>query len=286
MTVEEVSGTLTTPLGMSTEGATTASVSIDDARKTDAARPGLIEPRPGGLAERFAARVGATHPVRVFLAAVVSGYLLVAALSVATGLVFVETLLPIGGLEKWDNGLNRDLAEGRTPTLVDASWVGSTLAGGLVIPIVIGVLLVAFAACRQWLLAVFALFLVLVESGTYRATSLVVERDRPPVERLEGLDPTASYPSGHTAAALALYGGLLLLAASWVRRPWFTVLAVALTAGIVLFVAWSRMLRGMHHLTDTIASIGVGVLAVVVVVFAARAATAAARGRRAKARLA
>jgi hypothetical protein len=65
---------------------------------------------------------------------------------------------------------------------------------------------------------------ICIESGSYRATTLVVERDRPPVHRLEGLDPTASFPSGHIAATVALYGGLLLLLASWVGRRWFSAL--------------------------------------------------------------
>ena len=36
----------------------------------------VLEPAPGGPAERLARRVGATHPVRVFLLVVVVGYAL------------------------------------------------------------------------------------------------------------------------------------------------------------------------------------------------------------------
>lgn len=243
--------------------------------------PPLLRPERDGAAARVAARVGATNPVRVFLAAVLTGFLLLAGLTIVFGLLFVDVVLSIGGLEAWDQGLSEDLANGRTPTTEDVSWVGSTLSGGHVIPFVIGALVLVFAVQRKWLLAVYPLFLILVESGTYRATTLVVERERPSVERLEQLPVDASFPSGHTAASLALYGGLLLLLASWVHRTWFTVLAAITALGIVAFVGWSRMFRGMHHLTDTIAALGVGVGAIVVVVFAARAATAAARNRRA-----
>lgn len=243
--------------------------------------PTVLRPAPSGLAERFGDRVGATHPVRVFLTAVLTGYLLLASLSIAVGLFFVHVILPSGGLAEWDADLNRRMAEARTAFTEDLSWIGSTLSGGHVIPFVIGVFLVVFAIRRQWLLAVYPLFLVLVESGTYRATTLFVERERPPVERLEGLPVDASYPSGHTAASVALYGGLLLLCAAWVRRTWFTVFALGLAVAIVAFVGWSRMFRGMHHLTDTVAGVCIGLAAIAVVVFAARAATAAARNRRA-----
>ena len=239
----------------------------------------VLEPQPGGSAERVARRIGATHPVRVFLVTVLAGYALLAALTISVGLMLTQLLVPVHGFEKWDNDVNRWLAEHRSAALTDGSWLGSTFAGGLVVPAVVGVLVVVFLVRRKWLLAAFTLFVISVESGSYRATTLVVERDRPPVHRLEGLDPTASFPSGHVAATIALYGGLLLLLASWVGRRWFSALAFALTIALGLFVGWARMYRGMHHLTDTAAGVIMGLLALGILLFAARAATAAANAR-------
>lgn len=239
----------------------------------------LLEPAPDGVAERFAETVGPRNPVRVFLAAIFSGYALLVALMIAIGLVLTELILPIGNLEREDNDINRWLADNRSPGLEDASWVGSTLAGGHVIPVVVGGLLIAFLVMRRWLLAAFTLFAISVESGSYRATTLVVERDRPPVERLESLPVEASFPSGHTAASVALFGGLLLLLASRVQRGWFWALTWVLVIAIPLFVAWARLYRGMHHVTDVVAGLLMGALALVVTVFAARAATAAAARR-------
>jgi membrane-associated phospholipid phosphatase len=239
----------------------------------------VLEPQPGGPAERVARHIGATHPVRVFLVSVIAGCALLAALTISAGLLLTQLLVPVHGFEKWDNDVNRWLAEHRSPVLTDLSWLGSTFAGGLVIPVVVGVLLVVFVVRRAWLLAAFTLFLICVESGSYRATTLVVNRDRPPVHRLEGLDPTASFPSGHIAATVALYGGLLLLLASWLGRRPFSALAFALAIGLALFVGWARMYRGMHHLTDTAAGVVMGLLALGITVLAARAAAAAANAR-------
>jgi membrane-associated phospholipid phosphatase len=239
----------------------------------------ILEPTPNGSAERAAETIGRDRPVRVFLTTVLAGYALVVGLTIAAGLVLTDVIIAAGGVEKWDNGINRWFVARRDPTSEDLSWIGSTLAGGLVIPIVVGVLLVVFALRRKWLLAAVTLFLIGVESGSYRATTLVVHRDRPPVDRLESLPPDASYPSGHTAASVALYGGLLLLLASWVRRTWFSVLAGAVAIAIALFVAWSRTYRGMHHVTDIAAGALMGLLALAVVVFAARATAAAANTR-------
>ena len=239
----------------------------------------VLEPAPGGAAERLAHAIGATHPVRVFLATIVAGYALVVALTIGVGLLVTRLLVPVHGFEKWDNDVNRWLAERRGPALTDLSWLGSTLAGGLVIPVLVGVLLVVFLVKRSWLLAAFTLFVISVESGSYRATTLVVHRDRPPVHRLESLPVEASFPSGHTAATVALYGGLLVLLASFVRRRWFSTLAFTLALGLVLFVAWARMYRGMHHVTDVGAGVLMGLVALAVTVLAARAATAASNAR-------
>jgi membrane-associated phospholipid phosphatase len=48
---------------------------------------------------------------------------------------------------------------------------------------------------------------------------------------------------------------------------------------IPLFVAWSRLYRGMHHVTDTGAGVLMGLAALAVIVFVARATRAAARRR-------
>ena len=239
----------------------------------------ILEPQPGGAAVRLADRIGPDHPVRVWLVVILGGYALLVALTISVGLLLTELLVPIHGFEKWDNDINRWLAERRSPTLDDLSWVGSTLAGGIVIPAVVGVLVVVFLVRRKWLLAAFTLFAIGVESGAYRATTVVVHRDRPPVDRMESLPVEASYPSGHIAASIALFGGLLLLLASRLERRWFSVVAFAVAAAIVLFVGWARMYRGMHHLTDSAAGVIMVLLALVITVFAARAATAASNRR-------
>ena len=235
----------------------------------------VLHPPPDGTAARVAQRLGAAHPVRAFLVIVLAGYAVLAGLTIGAGLLLTSYLVSNHGLAKWDNDVNRWLAKHRDSTLTDLSWLGSTLAGGLVIPVVVGVLVTVFLLRRKWLLAAFTLFVIGVESGSYRATTLVVERDRPPVHRLEGLDPTASFPSGHIAATVALYGGLLLVLASHVGRRWFSALAAAVTVALVLFVGWARMYRGMHHLTDSAAGVLMGVLALAITLFAARVAAAA-----------
>jgi undecaprenyl-diphosphatase len=239
----------------------------------------VLEPRPGGIAERFANLVGPENPVRVFVVALLTSYALLVTAMVFLGLTLIDVVLPTANLDDDDERVSQWLADHRTPDQEHLSWIGSTLAGGLVIPVVIGLCLLVFAIKRRWLLAAFVLFAVALESGTYRASSLIVERNRPDVQRLEGLPVDASYPSGHTAASIALYGGLLLLLCSRIRHRalWITALLVGIA--IPLFVGWARAYRGMHHVSDVGAGVLMGIAALALIVFVARATEAAARNR-------
>lgn len=252
---------------------------LDSRTQEHGSGPPILEPQPDGPAERFARLVGPESPVRVFVIGLLAGYALLVTAMVFLGLTLIHVVLPVGGLAEADADLSQWLADNRSPGQEDASWVGSTLSGGHVIPAVIGLCLAFFLATKRWLLAAFVLFAVALESATYRATSIIVDRDRPAVERLEELPVHDSYPSGHTAASIALYGGLLLLLTSRIEST--AVRAAALLAGIAipLFVGWSRMYRGMHHLTDTGAGVLMGLAALAIIVFVARATRAAARRR-------
>lgn len=239
----------------------------------------VLEPGRGGPAEQLATRLGDPHPVVVFLAALVPGFAVLAGLSIALSLLVTKVLLSVDRIASGDEHFVAWLAAERTPSRVEASWVGSTLAGGVVIPVVIGAVLLGCAAWRRWRIAAFVLFSVAVESAAYRVTTLAVHRERPDVDRLESLPVNASIPSGHTAASIALYCGIALLLTSRLRAAGGRATIWAIALAIPPFVALSRMLRGMHHPLDVAVGAALGVGAVVVVLFAVRAAGAAALHR-------
>ncbi len=239
----------------------------------------VLEARRGGPAERFAGLLRGKHPAAVFIAAVLAGFVVLALVSIALGVLVTHVLLDIGGLRNTDNSAIRSLVAERTPFFTDASEVGSTVGGAPLLPILAGAIALVCALLRKWLIAVFALFALMVESATYRVTSLAVPRDRPHVHRLEDLPPDASYPSGHTAAAIAVYVGLVLLLTSRFHNRGLRICAWAIAILIPVFVALARMYRGMHHPIDTAAGLVVGIGALLVLLFATRAAGVAQRAR-------
>ena len=241
----------------------------------------MLAARPGGPAERFAAALGDRHPALVFTLALLGGFLVLAAASILLALLVVHVLISGSGLglAGTDESFNETLANHRNGTLTTFSEIGSQVGGAPVLPILVGLIALACAALRRWRIAAFAVFVLLVESATYRITSIVVPRDRPSVHRLEDLPVDASYPSGHTAASVAVYSGLVLLLTT--RFTSSLSKALAWTGAILLttFVALSRMYRGMHHPLDVAGGVLVGIGAILVLLFACRAAGAAAERR-------
>jgi membrane-associated phospholipid phosphatase len=235
----------------------------------------VLAPRQGGLSARLGALFGGDHPVVVFFVVMLGGLALIAALSIGFGFLTTH-VIERGGIGAADERVNVWLATHRSPGRTDASLVGSIMAGGVVLPIVAGVLALAAALLRKWRLVGFFVFALAVESATYRLTTLAVHSHRPRVHRLESLPVNASYPSGHTAAAIAVYGGLALLITSRFTNAAVRIVAWLLVAAIVAFVATSRMYRGMHHPLDVAGGIVVGIVALCVLVLACRASGAAA----------
>jgi membrane-associated phospholipid phosphatase len=238
--------------------------------------------RPGGPAERFARALGGQHPVAVFFAAMLAGLAAIAALSIGIGFFVTRVLVHAWGVGAADERFPVWLAAHRTPSRTDASLIGSIVSGGVVLPIVVGLIVLACIVLRKWRITAFVVFVLAVESATYRATTLLVHRPRPDVVRLEDLDVNASYPSGHTAASIAVYAGLVLLLTSRFTNPAFRALAWTIALAIPTFVAASRMYRGMHHPLDVAGGVLVGVAALIVLVSACRAAGVAAEPRRTK----
>ncbi len=237
----------------------------------------VLDKQPGLVGRRLETLAGSGHPVRTYVCGLVIAFLAIACLSIGVGLLVTTVLLHVHGVAGDDEWLPRFLSRHRSTGLTDASLIGSIMAGGVVLPIISGVVALVALVTKHWRLAGFLVFALAVESGSYRATTLVVHRHRPYVHRLEKLPVNASYPSGHTAASIVIYGGLALLLTSRIanRGAQIAIWTVALL--IPVFVAFSRMYRGMHHPIDIGGGALVGVAALSAIVLVSRAAGSAAR---------
>ncbi len=159
-------------------------------------------------------------------------------------------------VEVADGWLTTWLAEHRVAGLAAPSqWIsdlGSTgvvVATGLVAAAVAGYLLREWWPVRLLAVALSAELLV------FLSVSSIIDRPRPPVQHLDAhLPPTSSFPSGHTAASLCLYGGIAVVVCLATRARWRWAVVTAAFV-VVLAVAGARLYRGAHWPTDVAASL-------------------------------
>jgi len=266
---------------MSTQTVTTSRSSAPVRGRPGTNRPALdfpvLDKEPGLLGRRLAVLPGEGHPVWTYLLGILFAVVAIASLSIVAGLVVTRVLLHVHGVAADDERFIGFLARHRSNGLTDASLVGSMMAGGIVLPIVAAVGALIALVAKHWRLAGFLLFALGVESASYRTTTLVIHRHRPEVVRLEKLPVSASYPSGHTAASIAVYCGLALLLTSRITNRTTRIAIWAVAILIPVFVAFSRMYRGMHHPLDVAGGVVIGIAAVSALVLVTRASGDAAR---------
>lgn len=208
------------------------------------------------------------HPVRSALGVGAAGYLVLASILVGIGLSLTHGLLQ-GPLGRWDESVNDWFLAQRTPILNDWSHAGSLIAMTGTVVAIAAVVVIGLALRRRWRDAGFLVLALTIEVSVFLTTTFVVNRSRPTVPRLEPSPPTSSFPSGHTAAAVALYVGLALLLSPHLPRPALKVLLWIVAVAIPVGVALARVYAGMHHTTDVIAGGLLGLGALVVATYAA-----------------
>ena len=234
---------------------------------------GVFEPSPDSLAERLGRRLSTHRPVVAGAAVVVAGYVVMALLLIGLGFILTKLLLS-GPVGNWDNSVNRWFVAQRTTALNTMSAVGSTLGATLTVIGIAAAMSIALAIARDWRRLGFLAAGLILEASVALTVSILVNRPRPNVVRLDATPPTASFPSGHTAAALVLYVSLALVLTSFVRSATVRVLAWVLAIALPIFVGLSRLYRGEHHPTDVMASVVIGVGCLMFALLATRTAGA------------
>jgi membrane-associated phospholipid phosphatase len=130
------------------------------------------------------------------------------------------------------------------------TWIGDTR---LIVPLALAIAIVEYVRRpSRWILP----FLAVVIGGQVLLTNGikdVLDRVRPEFNPIaETLGP--SFPSGHSAGAAAFLGAVALLASRG-RTPHERALIVGAAAGLAAGVACSRVMLGVHWLSDVVAGL-------------------------------
>ncbi|WP_326667708.1 diacylglycerol kinase family protein [Streptomyces sp. NBC_01257] len=189
-----------------------------------------------------------------------------AALMVGLGLLITGPAAGIWPLNSEDR-VNEGFENLRNAGLNDASFMASeagNTATVIIITALVCVGLILIPRLPKWREAVFLAVSVSLQALVFLVITVSVDRERPDVDRLDASPPTASYTSGHTGAATALYAGLAVLVLTRIRGPWRKVAGFLLLL-VPLLVAVARLYRGMHHPTDVLGGLLNGSLSLLIV---------------------
>jgi membrane-associated phospholipid phosphatase len=189
---------------------------------------------------------------------------------------FIAALTPTTG-RGGEGEVDAWFAAHRTPLLDHLSAVGSGLADTMTCITVAGVAATVFALWLGRWREPFVLILAITgELLLFVLVTAAVHRVRPGVVHLDPAPPTSSFPSGHTGAAVALYGCIAIIVLRELKRRVPALAVIAVVSAIPLAVALSRLYRGMHFPTDVLAGAAAGgawlTLVVVLVLARPRAA--------------
>jgi undecaprenyl-diphosphatase len=167
-----------------------------------------------------------------------------------------------GAIVSNDKRVAQWMVDHRTPTWNHVTVWGSLLAETTTKVVVTALVAVLFLRLwRRWFESVFLVVSLLIEAAAFIVATAVVGRNRPDVPRLDGSPVGSSFPSGHTAAAAA-YAAIAVVVFWHSRKRWARTLVVVVTTLVAVIVALSRLYRGMHFLSDTVAGAGLGCAAV------------------------
>lgn len=177
------------------------------------------------------------------------------------GVVAAGTLLVMintgSGFARWDQSAGQWGADHATTTsttfLRDVSILGGT-AFTVAAVVVVGV--VQTLRTRRREIVAFLATVIIGVTLVVNVTKAIVDRDRPNIRQLTGFSGP-SFPSGHAATAAATFAALaLVLGLGCSPRTKWALAGVA--SGIAAAVASTRVLLGVHWLTDVMAGVAVG----------------------------
>jgi len=236
-----------------------------DSRRT------LLNPSTGGPAHRLVKNVARGHGVIAIAIATIASFVAMGAFIVALGL-FITHVLEHGSTGVWDHHVSQWFDRHRTGDwnriTGDVTNMADTFEVAGVAAVVTIVLLF-----RRWGRHAFLLVAgLLIELSVFLMANKIVARPRPAVSHLGGTPSTYSFPSGHTAATVVLYGGIAVIVTVATRRQWLGIMMWAIAVLLAVSVGLSRVYRGEHYPTDVLAGLLLGIGSLFAGVFIIRVA--------------
>jgi membrane-associated phospholipid phosphatase len=232
-------------------------------------RHDVLTPSPEGLADRLVQRVARGHVYVATAIAVVASFAVMGVILVVLGLLITH-VFEHGSIGVWDHHVSEWFDRHRSArwdrVTGDLTDMADTFEVAGVAAFVTIVLLI-----RRWGRQAFLILAGLaIELSVFLTANTIVARPRPRVSHLGGTPSTYSFPSGHTAATVVLWGGIALIVVVSSTRWWLRIVMWTLAVALTIAVGLSRVYRGEHYPTDVLSGLVLGIGSLVAAVFIIR----------------
>jgi undecaprenyl-diphosphatase len=228
-----------------------------DDRDTDRRRDYLI-PSADGLANRLAKGIARGHGNVAIAIAVITSFVVMGVFITALGLLITH-VLEHGFIGVWDHHVSQWFDNHRSARWDRITGDVTDMADTFEVAGVAAVVTI-FLLFRRWGRHAFLLAAGLaIELSVFLAANKIVARPRPDVSHLGGTPSTYSFPSGHTAATVVLWGGIAVIVMVATTRLWPRIVMWTLAVLLTVSVGLSRIYRGEHYPTDVLAGLLLGI---------------------------
>jgi undecaprenyl-diphosphatase len=195
---------------------------------------------------------------RAGLTAWILSYVVMSVVVIGLGVLLVHEL---GGVRSFDDHVARWLERRRTDTWDALTWCGSMIADAYVkIPATLLLCAWFLWRWRRWTEPALLAGALVLEVAVFLTSRFAIDRGRPPIPHLDPVPPTGAFPSGHSAAAVAFYGAIAIIVFWHTRNRLGRTVAVAAAVLVPPLVGLSRMYRGMHHASDVVVGLLIGLV--------------------------
>jgi membrane-associated phospholipid phosphatase len=241
-----------------------------DSSDTDIPRA-FLNPSADGPANRLARSVARGHGNITIAIATIASFAVMGIFITALGLLITH-VLEHGSIGVWDHHVSQWFDNHRSARwdriTGDLTDMADTFEVAGVAAFVTIVLLI-----RRWGRHAFLLVAGLaIELSVFITANKIVARPRPAVSHLGGTPSTYSFPSGHSAATIVLYGGIAVIVMVATTRRWPRIVMWTLAIVLTVAVGLSRVYRGEHYPTDVLAGLLLGIGSLTAGVFIIRVA--------------
>jgi membrane-associated phospholipid phosphatase len=184
--------------------------------------------------------------------------IVLAAFGAVVFLVLAAAFVRGGQVVAVDDDVSRWVA-GNVPDGIEwvarvVTWLGSAIGTA----IVAGVAVIVLWRASRRADAMFVAFVVVGITALVAVLKAIYERARPDLGSPIPLPHSYSFPSGHAATAVVLYGALGLLVAARARSPLRAVAWLVAAAAVAFAIGASRVLLNVHFVSDVAAGFAVG----------------------------